>query len=40
MNSQEIINRLWDIYDDLGRRFGYLELYDLREVIEILEDEL
>lgn len=40
MRSQEILAKLWDVYDDLGERFGYLELYDLREVIEILEDEL
>lgn len=40
MNSQEIINKLWDIYDDLGKRFGYLEVLELGEIIEILEDEL
>lgn len=40
MNSQDIINDLWDIYDRLKMRVGYLEVSELREFIEILEDEL
>lgn len=40
MNSQDVINDLWDIYDRLKMRVGYLEVLELREFIEILEDEL
>lgn len=36
--TKEQMNKLWDIYDRLGELFGYCELYDLRELIDELEE--
>lgn len=40
MRPQEIIYRLWDVYNTLAFKVGNDELYELRELIETLENEL